>query len=197
MSEPFFHELCLDNFAQSSVFARLRTLVRAERVYNANAPLVIQFSLYVMRQFRDTVRADCPAFDVKEFSALGTNLYFRLRGSMTLFSLCFAMQQVQDADTNQREMALLTEWIETLLGQAMERCGWTAEHQVQLSGLKESIERSALIDFMQQLAACAHTLPPERIARTTIAMLELLKTSGDIGNITLEQIRSVLNANVV
>lgn len=194
MSEPFFHELAFDNFAQASVFARLRTLVRAERVYLGEAPLIAQYSLHLMRQFRDGVRVDCPSFDVREMSALGANLYYGLRSAMTLDSLLHALQQVQDCETHQREMALLTEWIESLLEPAMERCGWTPQHQAQLSGLKETIQRSMLIDFMQRLTDCTGTVPPEKLARITMAMLSLLKDGGtSVDSITIEQVHRVLS----
>jgi hypothetical protein len=193
--QPFFHELALDNFAQACTFTRLRTLVRAECVYLGQAPLVVQYSLHLMRQFRDAVRSN--TFDVAAFSALGANLYYRVRCSMTLCSLSLAIQQLGDAQG--RESVLLSEWVETLLEQAMVRCGWTEEHQAQLSASKEAIARRTLVDFMQQLADCYRGVSHERLARTTVAMLELLREhqagGGDISSITTEQVRRVLEAN--
>jgi hypothetical protein len=79
----------------------------------------------------------------------------------------------------------------------MERCGWSDEHQKQLSGIGEEIERHTLIDFMQQLCDCARTVPPDRLARTTIEVLTLLDDGKPIGEITVDQVKQLLEANIV
>ncbi len=189
MTRRAFHPLCLDNFANASVFTRLYTLARVESLSSDKAPEVFLYGMHVLKQFRDTVRVTPTAFDPSQLSEMAFNLYHHIRGSVTLWSLSIAVERLRD-----EKVPILAEWIEGLLLRVMTHCNWSGEHQTQLSNIKQDLEQWTIFEFMYALTDSGGTWTPERFVAKTKAMLALLKET-PFNEITLDQVKMVLNDN--
>lgn len=170
----------LPDFPQLPIFQKIQLLGELNLAYCSGTPLIICYYMDLLRQYRRKIRTpQLPSFlentssnaEIREF-------YYGFRNCTTWRCVSLKIWEIQKNDligVSQKELCLLTEYLEDLLEDCLKSVPWTEEIQEEACKLVPTLEKHQLLNFAQCSVNHIREIGIDRFGQLVTSMTQMLE----------------------